>query len=103
MGALFHGLRNVIHSKHASVKEVQSEAVVSAFMMNKNPKSFLKKATDADCDNAMKFVFCGMERCSDPEKKPDAKHCKVFLSWHSALVERCGHGVILRAIVDKKV
>jgi hypothetical protein len=54
----------------------------------------LKAMSTGEHDEVMKYVYKGFLT---------GEHCSNFLKWHEALVKIGGHGVVMRAMVDRKV
>ncbi len=47
--------------------------------------------SDDNLDTLMKYVYRGLA---------DAKDCSALLKWHAAVVEKAGHGCIIRAMTE---
>ena len=48
-----------------------------------------------DCDTLMKYVYKLMQR-------PKTSNCASLLKFHGQLVEKAGHGSIIRVMTDRK-
>eukprot|EP00471_Norrisiella_sphaerica_P011853 CAMPEP_0184496208 /NCGR_PEP_ID=MMETSP0113_2-20130426/33357_1 /TAXON_ID=91329 /ORGANISM="Norrisiella sphaerica, Strain BC52" /LENGTH=123 /DNA_ID=CAMNT_0026882729 /DNA_START=19 /DNA_END=390 /DNA_ORIENTATION=+ len=98
-GALRKAIENPISSKDQKVKDLAAKNICEAMAGVSNAAKFIEESDDAECDTLMKYTFKGMDIYRDVNK---GKNCSKFLKWHEELVKKCGLGVIMRAMVDKK-
>eukprot|EP00954_Amorphochlora_amoebiformis_P019979 1335976-Amorphochlora_amoeboformis.AAC.2 len=98
-GALREAIEKPISTKDQKVKEAAAKNICACMSGVGNPAKFLVDASDDECDTLMKYCYKGMDIYRNINK---GKACAKFLKWHEELVKKCGHGVIMRAMVDKK-
>eukprot|EP00470_Lotharella_oceanica_P002117 CAMPEP_0170171234 /NCGR_PEP_ID=MMETSP0040_2-20121228/4357_1 /TAXON_ID=641309 /ORGANISM="Lotharella oceanica, Strain CCMP622" /LENGTH=119 /DNA_ID=CAMNT_0010411167 /DNA_START=145 /DNA_END=504 /DNA_ORIENTATION=+ len=97
-GALRKALAKPISTKDQKVKDAAAKNICAAMAKTGIPK-FLEECEQSQCDQLMKYTFKGMDIYRGVNK---GKDCAKFLKWHEELVKKCGLGVIMRAMVDKK-
>lgn len=100
-GALRAAIKNPVSSKDAKVKKAAAENVCAAMAGIGGVSKFVNACTEAQCDTLMKYTFKGMDIYRVDETTGNKK-CARFLKWHEELTKKCGLGVIMRAMVDKK-
>mgnify|MGYP001104613974 CR=1 FL=1 len=85
-------------SKSAEVKQVGVAAITAIFaQLDKGAiDNVLGELSEDERATVMKYVFKCMEG-------GDKKVCESLLIWHAKLVEKDGHGIIMRAFIDKHV
>mmetsp|Transcript_2303 Transcript_2303/g.3433 ORF Transcript_2303/g.3433 Transcript_2303/m.3433 type:complete len:121 (-) Transcript_2303:114-476(-) len=98
-GALRKAIEKPIQTKDQKVKEEAAKNICAAMAGVSNIAKFIENSEDGDCDTLMKYTFKGMDIYRNVNK---GKACQKFLKWHEELVKKCGLGVIMRAMVDKK-
>eukprot|EP00467_Chlorarachnion_reptans_P024849 CAMPEP_0114491078 /NCGR_PEP_ID=MMETSP0109-20121206/2801_1 /TAXON_ID=29199 /ORGANISM="Chlorarachnion reptans, Strain CCCM449" /LENGTH=127 /DNA_ID=CAMNT_0001667773 /DNA_START=91 /DNA_END=474 /DNA_ORIENTATION=+ len=98
-GALRHAIEHPISSKDAKVKEAAAKNICAAMAGVGAIVKFIENAEETEHDTLMKYTFKGMDIYRNENK---GKNCAKFLKWHDELVKKCGLGVIMRAMVDKK-
>eukprot|EP00472_Partenskyella_glossopodia_P002131 CAMPEP_0197525124 /NCGR_PEP_ID=MMETSP1318-20131121/10635_1 /TAXON_ID=552666 /ORGANISM="Partenskyella glossopodia, Strain RCC365" /LENGTH=120 /DNA_ID=CAMNT_0043078295 /DNA_START=56 /DNA_END=418 /DNA_ORIENTATION=+ len=98
-GALRRSIEKPVSTKDAKVKEEAAKVICAAMAGCGSIPKFLENSSDSECDTLMKYTFKGMDLYRDVNK---GKACAKFLKWHEELVKKCGLGVIMRAMVDKK-
>jgi actin related protein 2/3 complex subunit 5 len=83
-------------SKDEELKKKFTDNVLRVFEVIK--EADIQKCVD-DLDDeqrttAMKYVFKGLAT---------GKNCAALLKWHQTLTEKCGLGIIMRTMVDRKL
>jgi hypothetical protein len=85
-------------SKSAAVKKAGVDAILPVFahLDKAAADNLLNDLSEDERATVMKYVYKCMETA-------DKKTCESLLNWHSKLVEKDGHGIIMRAFIDKRV
>jgi len=94
--ALQSSIANPPNAKDDKVKDLAAATVVQALSSiseNDIPRT-LNDLNAEEQNTVMKYVYKGMAL---------GANCAALLKWHSALYDRNGSGIIMRAMVDRKI
>jgi len=96
--ALVTAVHNPPTTKSDETKKIAAEA--AALAICSVPAADIDKVIDSldveDVNNVMKYVYKGMALGAG------TNHA-ALLNWHSKLFDKCGIGIIMRAMADRKV
>jgi len=88
----------LIQTKDEAIKKIASDAFIPAINNVERGliDGLIDSFTEEERATVMKYI-CKSMSCGDK------KTCDVLLLWHSKLVAKDGHGIIMRVMADKKV
>mmetsp|Transcript_17124 Transcript_17124/g.24043 ORF Transcript_17124/g.24043 Transcript_17124/m.24043 type:complete len:125 (-) Transcript_17124:191-565(-) len=97
LGAIQACLQEVPATKKEDLKTKHASTVGKALtsVSSSEIKKMIDDLNQDEMNNAMKYVYKAMGVGDSP--------CATLLSWHAALQEKCGVGIIARAMCDRKV
>ena len=84
--------------KSEIAKKIAAEAILLAFVAipTSSIDTFLEDASDDQKLTLIKYTYKCMSIA-------DKKNCEILLIWHGKIVGKDGHGIITRALFDKRV
>lgn len=96
LGALQLAIASPPVTKEAKTKKLAAEGAAHALrsMSKSDIPDTIEELTQVQKNNCMKYVYKAMAF---------GKSCGVLLYWHEKLVEDSGIGIIMQAMVDRKV
>jgi len=96
VNALKLGITNPPISKSEETKRIIVDALSSVFgaISVNDVDKVLGDLSPEELNTTMKFVFKCMAT---------GQNCTQLLKWHGSLVDKCGVGIIMRAMVDRKL